>query len=352
MLRRDEVARHAAPRHRPGRRRDPGEPDPRAGRHRRRRRAAGDVPVLVDNTFATPVLQNPLEHGARWRCTAPPSTSAATATWWAASSPAARSRRRAAPGARGDRRRCCTRSAPTCCTAAWRPCRCGCGPSRRRRASRRRVARRGTRGRRGALPRARRRHPRTGRRHADARARRDGLDHPARRVGAARAATSGVRLFTHAVSLGGVDSLIQHPAALTHRPVAAEAQARRGRSCGSRSGWRTRRPDRDLDRGLGRPRGCSTRVAALGASPPATAGAASPGSRRPAPGSTAARRRRTQNPCAPVARIRARRSSWVSPRASIGRAMSSRARMRPESVYPEHRAQARRRRRGSARRAT
>ncbi|GAB3698129.1 trans-sulfuration enzyme family protein [Mariniluteicoccus flavus] len=29
-----------------------------------------------------------------------------------------------------------------------------------------------------------------------------------------------VRLFTHAVSLGGVDSLIQHPAALTHRPVA------------------------------------------------------------------------------------------------------------------------------------
>lgn len=36
--------------------------------------------------------------------------------------------------------------------------------------------------------------------------------------------TSGVGLFTHAVSLGGVDSLIQHPAALTHRPVAAEAR--------------------------------------------------------------------------------------------------------------------------------
>jgi methionine-gamma-lyase len=33
-----------------------------------------------------------------------------------------------------------------------------------------------------------------------------------------------VRLFTHAVSLGGVDSLVQHPAALTHRPVAAEAR--------------------------------------------------------------------------------------------------------------------------------
>ena len=33
-----------------------------------------------------------------------------------------------------------------------------------------------------------------------------------------------MRIFTHAVSLGGVDSLIQHPAALTHRPVAAEAR--------------------------------------------------------------------------------------------------------------------------------
>ena len=33
-----------------------------------------------------------------------------------------------------------------------------------------------------------------------------------------------VRLFTHAVSLGGVDSLMQHPAALTHRPVAPEAR--------------------------------------------------------------------------------------------------------------------------------
>lgn len=37
--------------------------------------------------------------------------------------------------------------------------------------------------------------------------------------GAAAAVTQGVRLITHAVSLGGVDSLIQHPASLTHRPV-------------------------------------------------------------------------------------------------------------------------------------
>jgi len=33
-----------------------------------------------------------------------------------------------------------------------------------------------------------------------------------------------VRLITHAVSLGGVDTLLQHPAALTHRPVAPEAR--------------------------------------------------------------------------------------------------------------------------------
>jgi len=44
----------------------------------------------------------------------------------------------------------------------------------------------------------------------------------------ARRLTGGVRLFTHAVSLGGVDSLLQHPAALTHRPVAAEARPPQG----------------------------------------------------------------------------------------------------------------------------
>ena len=41
---------------------------------------------------------------------------------------------------------------------------------------------------------------------------------------AAAQVTSGVELFTHAVSLGGVDSLVQHPAALTHRPVTPEAR--------------------------------------------------------------------------------------------------------------------------------
>ena len=35
-------------------------------------------------------------------------------------------------------------------------------------------------------------------------------------------------LLTHAVSLGGVDTLIQHPAALTHRPVPPEARPSAG----------------------------------------------------------------------------------------------------------------------------
>jgi methionine-gamma-lyase len=44
----------------------------------------------------------------------------------------------------------------------------------------------------------------------------------------ANAFCKGLHLFTHAVSLGGVDSLIQHPAALTHRLVAAEAKPSEG----------------------------------------------------------------------------------------------------------------------------
>lgn len=41
---------------------------------------------------------------------------------------------------------------------------------------------------------------------------------------AAEKLTSAVRVFTHAVSLGGVDSLIENLAALTHRPVAGDAK--------------------------------------------------------------------------------------------------------------------------------
>jgi cystathionine beta-lyase/cystathionine gamma-synthase len=52
---------------------------------------------------------------------------------------------------------------------------------------------------------------------------------------AARSVAGAVRLITHAVSLGGVDSLIQHPASLTHRPVEACAKPAGGllrMSCG------------------------------------------------------------------------------------------------------------------------
>ena len=41
---------------------------------------------------------------------------------------------------------------------------------------------------------------------------------------AAAAFTESCQLITHAVSLGGVDSLVQHPASLTHRPVTASAK--------------------------------------------------------------------------------------------------------------------------------
>ncbi|MDN5727096.1 MAG: PLP-dependent aspartate aminotransferase family protein [Propionibacteriales bacterium] len=41
---------------------------------------------------------------------------------------------------------------------------------------------------------------------------------------AAATVAESCRLIVHAVSLGGVDTLIQHPAALTHRPVAPEAR--------------------------------------------------------------------------------------------------------------------------------
>ncbi|HUW77857.1 MAG TPA: PLP-dependent aspartate aminotransferase family protein [Candidatus Nanopelagicaceae bacterium] len=45
---------------------------------------------------------------------------------------------------------------------------------------------------------------------------------------AAEAFCKGLNLITHAVSLGGVDSLIQHPAALTHRLVPSDAKPSQG----------------------------------------------------------------------------------------------------------------------------
>jgi methionine-gamma-lyase len=46
--------------------------------------------------------------------------------------------------------------------------------------------------------------------------------------GSAEKTCAGLRLITHAVSLGGVDTLIQHPAALTHRPVSETARPGEG----------------------------------------------------------------------------------------------------------------------------
>ncbi|MGO4103165.1 PLP-dependent aspartate aminotransferase family protein [Leifsonia sp. YAF41] len=40
--------------------------------------------------------------------------------------------------------------------------------------------------------------------------------------------TEACELITHAVSLGGIDSLVQHPASLTHRPVEASARPSAG----------------------------------------------------------------------------------------------------------------------------
>lgn len=194
-------------------------------------RQAGDVPVLVDNTFATPILQNPLALGAAYslhsatkylgghgdviggviactdqraealrrvraitggllhplgayllhrglatlpiRMRAQQATAARVAAWLATRDEVAHV---AYPGFDGDPRGLLT------------------GPA---------AQMRGT----GAMISIT---LRGGDQH-------DGFD-------AAKAFTSGVRMFTHAVSLGGVESLLQHPAALTHRPVAAEGK--------------------------------------------------------------------------------------------------------------------------------
>jgi cystathionine beta-lyase/cystathionine gamma-synthase len=45
---------------------------------------------------------------------------------------------------------------------------------------------------------------------------------------AAAAVAKACELITHAVSLGGTETLIEHPASLTHRPVAAEARPNPG----------------------------------------------------------------------------------------------------------------------------
>ena len=191
---------------------------------------AGDVPGAGRQH-----LRHPGAAAARhatvppWSCTPPPSSSAATATPWAAWSPPTRTwlvrlrQVRAVTGGllhplaayllhRG------LQTLPLRVraqqeTAAVLADRLAEHPGRRR----------------GALPRAQGVRPARPGRHPDGRTRRllaFELERRVRRRG--RPSRGGCRLITHAVSLGGVDTLIQHPAGLTHRPVAADARPGRG----------------------------------------------------------------------------------------------------------------------------
>ncbi len=184
---------------------------------------AGEAPVLVDNTFATPVLQNPLDHGA--------ALSMHSATKYL--------------GGHGDVMggviACSERHAEQ-----LRPIRAITGALLHPLAAY--LLHRGL----ATLPLRVRAQQQTAQRIAEWLA-----GHPAvaevfypgmhgdpqevlgtqmsgpgamvsaRLAGGAAAAerlTSSVQVFTHAVSLGGVDSLIENPAALTHRPVAGDAK--------------------------------------------------------------------------------------------------------------------------------
>ena len=184
---------------------------------------AGEVPVLVDNTFATPVLQNPLDHGA--------ALSMHSATKYL--------------GGHGDVMggviACSERHAEQ-----LRPIRAITGALLHPLAAY--LLHRGL----ATLPLRVRAQQQTAQRVAEWLSGRAAVEQvyfpgmnedpagvlgtqmsgpgamvSARLAGGAAAAerlTSSVQVFTHAVSLGGVDSLIENPAALTHRPVAGDAK--------------------------------------------------------------------------------------------------------------------------------
>ncbi len=184
---------------------------------------AGEVPVMVDNTFATPVLQNPLDHGA--------ALSLHSATKYL--------------GGHGD-----VMGGVIACSEAYaeriRPIRAITGALLHPLAAY--LLHRGL----TTLPLRVRAQQETARRVAEWLAVRPEVDEvfypglhgdphgvlgtqmagPGAMVSirlagggdAAEQMTSAVEIFTHAVSLGGVDSLIENPAALTHRPVAGDAK--------------------------------------------------------------------------------------------------------------------------------
>lgn len=184
---------------------------------------AGEVPVLVDNTFATPVLQNPLDHGA--------ALSMHSATKYL--------------GGHGD-----AMGGIIACSEQYaerlRPIRAITGALLHPLAAY--LLHRGL----ATLPLRVRAQQQTAGRLAEWLAAHPDVDEvfypgmqgdpdgvlgtqmlgtgamvSARLAGGLEAAerlTSNVRVFTHAVSLGGVDSLIENPSALTHRPVTGEAK--------------------------------------------------------------------------------------------------------------------------------
>lgn len=93
-------------------------------------RAADGVPVLVDNTFATPVLQNPARFGATFVLHSATKFLGGTVTRWAAWSPPTPSTPPRCVGCAPSPVRCCIRGGPTCSTAACPRSRSVFAPSR------------------------------------------------------------------------------------------------------------------------------------------------------------------------------------------------------------------------------
>ena len=185
---------------------------------------AGEVPVLVDSTFATPVLQQPAQHGAALVMHSATKflgghgdvvggVVACEADW------AVRLRAvRAITGALLHPLAALPAAARTAHAAAARA---GTTAHRDRDCS---LAQRPSGDHRRAPPEPAGRRPDGTAGQAAVRAGKPARFRRARRGPAARGVADSLQLITHAVSLGGIDSLLQHPASLTHRPVEASAR--------------------------------------------------------------------------------------------------------------------------------
>ena len=252
-------ARRSRPTTTRGLERDADQPAAQHRRHRggRRRRARGAAPRSSSTTPSPrPTCSSRSRSAPTSSCTRPRSTSAATPTSSAARSsprddelgerarvPPERDGRGAGPV------RLLARAARVKTLARAH------GPALRQRGARspsmlRRHPAVGAR----ALPRPARA-PRPRRRgQADARLRRHGVVPRCRRRGrGARGRARATELFTLAESLGGVESLIEHPGRMTHASAAGSALEVPDRSCGSPSASRRRRPASRPAHGTGPP---------------------------------------------------------------------------------------------------